>query len=190
MRSRGFVGALGVVVLVGCNALETTAPPATRLVQAAGGGGAAIEAGVSGSVTGSAIVQFFAPNGLGLRKLTFNAVKHADGRVTGQWNIVVGASILHGDVDCLTILPGGTRARLSGIVTGAKFTSFLPGTAFALEVVDTGEGQNEPGDATTELLAFRNAPPEVGRLFCETGEAPPGVELVEIELGNVQVHAN
>jgi len=147
-------------------------------------------AGVSANVTGSAMVQVFAINGLGLRKLTFNAQILNDGSVSGEWNIVAGASILHGDIDCLTILPDGRSARLSGIVTDAKFTSFIEGTAFALEVVDNGEGNSMPADVTTDLRSFRNMPVEIGRAFCETGEAPDGLEAMPIIKGNVQVHAN
>lgn len=146
------------------------------------------EATVIGSVTGSAMAQVFAPTGIGLRKLTFTARHYGDGHVEGQWNIVAGGTILHGDIDCLTILPGGTRARFSGLVNSAKFTYFIPGTAFAMEVVDSGEGVNADPDQNTELRAFMNAPPDVGTLFCETGEGPDGLQLVDVKLGNVQVH--
>jgi hypothetical protein len=182
---------VAVAVLTGCNAQapEVSSESGVQVMATASPEVGKMDAGVSGSVTGSAIVQFFPPSGVGLRRLTFAGVKHQDGSVTGEWNIVVGATILHGDIDCMTILPGGDRARIAGIVTDAKFTTFQTGTAFAIEVVDNGEGQNDPADATTELVAFRNAPPEVGRLFCETGEAPSELEFIDIELGNVQVHA-
>jgi hypothetical protein len=147
---------------------------------------------VTGSVTGGGHLIFFpglAP-GLGTRRLAISAVQTADGTTTGEWQIVVGATILHGDIDCLTILPDGKSARLSGIVEQAKFTSFLPGTAFALELVDSGEGSMGGGDADTGPLAFRNAPPEVGRTFCETGEAPAELELMAIEKGNFQVRSD
>ena len=141
-----------------------------------------------GSVTGSAHLQVFAAQGLGLRKLTFNAIRRVDGSVGGEWNIVAGASIIHGDIDCLNILPGGGSARISGIVTDAKFTTFLPGTAFAIQLNDNGNGSSGDADEATSVRAFRNADPEVGRLFCETGEAPADLEFLMVEKGNVSIH--
>lgn len=146
--------------------------------------------GLAGSVTGSGHVQVFGIQGLGLRKLTFSAIQDAAGEVTGEWNIVAGGTILHGDVDCLNILPGGQVARMSGVVTSAKFTTFQPGTAFAIEVVDNGSGRSGSFDETSELRAFKNLPPEVGRQFCETGEAPADAEPMPIELGNLTIHVN
>ena len=127
---------------------------------------------------------------LGLRKLTFTARQHSDGRVDGEWTIVAGASIIRGDIDCLTILPEGNRARLAGVVTDAKFTTFQVGTAFALEAVDNGQGQGADPDQTSEIRVFRNLPVEVGREFCETGVAPDGHHLQDVELGNLQIHVN
>jgi hypothetical protein len=145
---------------------------------------------VGQSVTGSALVQVFAPAGIGLRRLTFTARVFPDGAVDGEWNLVAGSAILHGDIDCLHILPDGKTARLSGIVTDAKFTLFVPGTAFAMEFVDNGQGGDADADVTTDLRAFRNASPEVGRLFCETGEAPPDVEYLQMIHGNFQVRGD
>ena len=141
---------VALVVLVGCSDDEQIVPTAVETgFDAAAGPGYAQVLGESGHVTGSAHLQVLAANGLGLRKLTFNAIRHADGSVGGQWNIVAGASIIHGEIDCLNILPGGTVARLSGVVTSGKFTSFQPGTAFALEVHDDGSGGDETCRDTT-----------------------------------------
>ncbi len=152
-------------------------------------------AGVSGSVTGNAHYTFppFAnqglPPGLSLRKLSFTG-RVQGGDVSGEWQIVVGGTILHGNIDCLTILADGRTARVSGIVEQAKFTTFLPGTAFAMEFVDNGQGQAAADDEVTGLLAFRNAAPDVGRLFCETGQAPGDLEWIQITQGNFQVHTD
>ena len=183
------IAAVALLALTGCSANHESSPSSFELAALSGNGGASeIQpySGVSGHITGSAHFQVFAANGLGLRKLTFNAIRHADGSVSGQWNIVAGASIIHGDIDCLTILPGGEIARFSGVVTNALFTTFQVGTAFAIQVVDNDAGP----DAASEVRAFRNAAPEVGRLFCETGEAPAEVEMMDMELGKIQIHVD
>jgi hypothetical protein len=192
MRKLQTIVLMGLVALAGCGG-ETSSPTAvstddaTNLVGAADAG-VPMGLGEMGSVTGGAQLQVFSAPGTGLRKLTFSAVQHADGTVSGEWNLVVGATILHGDVDCLNILPGGKVARLAGIVTDAKFTSYQEGTAFALEVHDNGNGLSGDVDETSAVQAFRNAPPEVGRHFCETGEAPADLDFMGLERGNVSIH--
>lgn len=164
---------------------ETGGSPAAP--QSAGG---LAPAGVAGSVTGSAHWEFDfgvpVPPGLATRNLVFSAVERDDGRVTGEWNIVVGGTILHGAIDCMEILPDGETARIAGIVEQAKFTSFQPGTAFGLLVVDDGQGA-KGGDETSNVLSFRNEPPEVGREFCENGTFPGSATTDEILHGNFQV---
>lgn len=150
------------------------------------------DAGVVASVSGSGHWEFDfgfpVPRGLGLRKLTLHAVELADGTVNGEWNIVVGGTILHGSLDCVEFLPDGKSARVSGLVEEVKFsTIFQPGTAFGMEIVDNGEGADAPRDQDSDLLSFLNAPPEVGRDFCENGTVPPGFGLDDTLIGNFQV---
>lgn len=180
---------VSLIVALACGE-STQNPLATERQPADVAGTLASSLGVSGAVTGNAAVQIFAPTGTGVRRLTFQAQRKPDGSVSGGWTIVVGATYLQGTIDCLEFLPGGNHARMSGIVDKAFFTTFVTGTAFALEVVDNGSNRTAEPDETTDLLAFRNAPPEVGREFCETGAAPPGVELMEIIRGNFQVHTD
>jgi hypothetical protein len=111
--------------------------------------------------------------------------------VNGEWNIVVGATILHGTLDCVTFLPDGRSARVSGIVESVKFSNiFQAGTAFAMLVVDTGEGSAAPPDRTSDLLTFANQPPEVGRAYCEDGVEPAPVEPEDTLIGDFQVRAD
>ncbi len=151
-------------------------------------------AGVAGSATGSAHITYFpppVPPGLGLRTFGFSAVKQADGSVSGQWQIVVGATILHGPIDCLTIETDGHSARISGLVSEVKpaGSSFMENTAFAMELFDNGPGASADPDVSTQLLAFRNADPQVGRDFCEQGTIPSGADLQPLPLdhGNFTV---
>lgn len=182
------VGLVLALVGAGCRS-DATAPDATltqtTLAMAA--------AAVSGSATGSAHLTVFPPSvppGLALRNFAFQAVKHGDGSVAGQWQIVVGGTILHGPVDCLTIAPDGMSARISGLVEDVKFSpTFEEGTAFAMELFDNSAGGSGDPDVTTQLRAFRNAAPEVGRAFCEDGTVPEGADLDPLpsEHGNVTI---
>lgn len=147
---------------------------------------------VAGSVTGSAHLSVFAPPvppGLALRNLTLTAVVAENGSVVGEWQIVAGGSILHGMVDCLTIAAGGASARLSGVIEFAAYTTFVAGTAFAMEVFDNGAGESGDADVTTQLRAFQNLPVSEGRSFCETGAVPHGVDLMPLptEHGNFTI---
>jgi len=156
----------------------------------------AASAGVSGAASGSGHTLYDfgvpLPYGLGLRNFTFNAIHHADGRVEGQWQIVVGGTILHGDIDCLTIAPDGASARMSGVITSSKFTTLQAGTAFAMEIFDNGNGASGAADVTTQLLAFRNADPSVGRAFCTDGTVPTGADLspLPIDHGNFSIRTD
>jgi hypothetical protein len=100
--------------------------------------------GIAGAASGSAHVSVDLgvplPPGLGLRNFAFTALRDAEGNVRGAWQIVAGSSILHGNIDCLTIEPGGANV-------------------------------------STQLRAFRNAAPEVGRQFCISGTIPDGADL-------------
>lgn len=153
-------------------------------------------AAVAGSATGSAHLTVFpppTPPGLGLRNFAFEAVKHGDGSVAGQWQIVAGGTILHGPIDCLTIAPDGTSARISGLVADVKFSpTFEEGTAFAMELFDNSAGGSGDPDVTTQLRAFANAAPEVGRAFCEDGTVPEGADLDPLpsDHGNVTIHVD
>lgn len=182
--------ALLAVIGPGCQAEPTG-------VQSAGPAAAgqppalSVGAGVAGSVTGSAHLTVFpgAPPGLATRNFTVSAVEQADGSVSGEWEIVAGGTILHGDVDCMWIAPDGVSARISGIVTDAKFTTFQVGTAFAMELFDNGNGASGDPDITTQLRAFKNLAPAAGRAFCEDGTVPTGADLdpLPTEEGNFQI---
>jgi hypothetical protein len=193
MREKLIAG-LAVVLLAACS--DATAGDGLAGPDVASAPALSAGAGVTGSVTGNAHFPFQPfvdqglPPGLSLRRLAFTGREYQDGTVSGEWQIVIGGTILHGNIDCLTILPDGKTGRVSGIVEQAKFTTFQVGTAFAMEFVDNGQGLAAADDAVTEILAFRNAPPEIGRHFCETGEAPGDLEWIEIAQGNFQVRTN
>jgi len=157
---------------------------------------------VAASVTGSAHFPAFppdqclifnpgcpSPQGIGTRNMALHVLAFDDGAVRGAWQSTAGSAILHGTVDCMTIAPDGQSARLSGLVTNAKFTLFQAGTAFAMEVFDNGAGMSSTPDESTAIAVFRNLAPAVGRAFCETGAVPAGGALPPIpsEQGNVTI---
>lgn len=159
-----------------------TAQASPALAQAAGSHGMVVQ-----SVTGAA--HYVTPDGF-FRRFTFTAQKYSDSFVDGQWQMVAGATILHGSVTCLNIL-SPHEARLGGTIDDAHFALFLPGTDIGWVVVDNGQGADAPPDMTSSLRAFRNAPPGSAEQFCETGQLPfPGGDLGidNITYGNTQIH--
>lgn len=154
------------------------APAGTQVIASASGGGH-VEVFPSPPV----------PRGLALRNFAFTAKAYADGSADGEWQIVAGGTILHGDVTCLAV--EGSSARIAGVVTDAKFSlSFQPGDELAWEAVDDGEGVDAT-DETSNLRAFAGTPPGSAEAFCEDGTVPTDGDqpfaLTPIDLGNVQV---
>lgn len=144
---------------------------------------------VIASASGGAHLTVFpnAPRGLGLRNFTFTARAYAGGAADGEFQLVAGGTILHGDVTCLAV--ENDRARIGGIVTDAKFSlSFQAGDEIAWEAVDSGEGV-DASDETSNLRAFAGAPAGSAGAFCADGTLPDpdAFSLTPIELGNVQV---
>lgn len=183
--------ALLLLAATACTSIPST-PSATGDTRDPAAMFSANPAGLVASLTGSAHLTALAPPtppGLALRNFTITAMLWGDGTVTGEWQLVAGATILHGNVDCMTVADDGKSARVSGIVEQAKFAAFLPGTAFAMELFDNGSNPQANPDVTTALRAFRNATPEVGRAFCETGTVPAGADLLPMptEHGNIRI---
>jgi hypothetical protein len=144
---------------------------------------------VSVRVTGG--TTWTTPEGL-LRRFTFTGAQYMDGSVDGEWQLVAGATILHGDVICLSLVDPH-HVRLGGRVDFAAFTQFFPeGTEIGWTASDLGEGSGSSGDQTTNLRAFRNAPPGSAGIYCSTGIVPGGgtVGLDPIDTGNIQIHLN
>lgn len=175
---RTLVLGLGTTIFVACEGdAEIPLGPAEGLAPAA--------ANLVGQASGGA--HLLTADGFN-RRLTFTARHYADDSVDGEWQLVAGATILHGDITCLTI--EGNRARVGGTVADAKFANFQEGTDIAWEAVDDGEGA-AASDATSNLRAFRNAPPESAAAFCADGTVPEEggdfFVIEEITRGNVQV---
>ena len=130
------------------------------------------------SASGSAHVQF-AENEF--RHLSFNAVTHSDGSVTGH--ITLHNRLTNGvvfvDVDCISI--SGNVATISGVIPSANFEPYIGQTGY-LRIVDNGQGANAAPDRTSRLLVL----PTDLNVPCT--HPLPGFPLFDVANGNLQVN--
>jgi hypothetical protein len=143
----------------------------------------ALESATQGQqqVTGSIFINLVEFGGAPQR-MSFSAIRHRDGRVTGQFQIFSSQEPgirIHGIVTCLGI--DGNLARLGGVITRSSPPGFE--SAGFWRVVDNGEGHHAPPDLSSDLFAF--TPPEIVEEFCAVGfDFPP---LLPSPQGNIQV---
>jgi hypothetical protein len=132
-------------------------------------------------VTGSIFINL-ADFGGAPQRMSFSAIRHRDGRVTGQFQIFSSQEPgvrVHGIVTCLGI--DGNLARLGGAITRSSPPGFEGPTFW--RVVDNGEGRHAPPDLSSDLIPF--VPPEIVEEFCTVGfDFPP---LIPSPQGNIQV---
>jgi len=180
------LAALPILLLAGCGLDSTTTGPGTpRPQQVAPGDGDGVAAGgspVVESVTGSAHILISA--GL-FRRISFNVKRYEDGRVDGEWELVAGAAVIHGEPTCFTI--DGSTVRIGGVVEFSPFTlNVAPGSEFIVQVSDNGEGSGDPEDGSSRVVF--NVDPGGAGVFCETGEAPIDLPFFPIKAGDVVIH--
>lgn len=133
-------------------------------------------------VTGGA--HFVNVTGL-FRRVTFEMRQHADGTFDGEWNLVAGAAIIHGEPRCFRIVDGHT-VRIGGVVENSHFVpNVAPGSGFVMMVTDDGEGANGTPDLTSRI--YFNVPLADVDAFCETGTAPGPLPFDALTAGNVQI---
>jgi hypothetical protein len=118
-----------------------------------------------------------------LRTFSFTAVTHKDGTVTGEAeldNRSTGNTI-HLSINCLTV--SGNKALVSGVVTNSHGPDDFVGWIGTFEVIDNGEGANDPADRIS--LVFLFSPPTTisctSFMFSSFSTSP-------IEAGNIQVN--
>lgn len=116
-----------------------------------------------------------------LRTFSFNAVKHADGSVTGESELKSRASgtVIHAALNCLTVV--GNQAYIGGVVTNSNNSS-LVGKPCVFTVIDNGEGDNAPPDELSFFVTFATGPTE----DCN-GPTVHSLTLNLIEAGDIQV---
>jgi hypothetical protein len=110
--------------------------------------------------------------------ITFNAVQHADGTVTGSATVhdVSAGVTARIDVNCLNVI--GNTATISGIVTRSNDPT-LVGFESIFQVVDGGEGKG-----SVDFMSLAN--------FFAVGAGndctiPGEFDLVPVDQGNIQV---
>ena len=139
---------------------------------------AALADGVIHSATGSGRIQFATNQ----ESISFSAVQHANGTVTGNAEVHdISADVTVGiDVNCLNVI--GNVATISGIVTRSSDPSRVPvGDEGIFQVVDNGQGN---GQTPPDFMSLAN--------FFEVGvgsdcNAPGEFDLSPVENGNIQV---
>ena len=120
--------------------------------------------------------------------LAFNAVKHADGSVSGHFEYIQkagGDTFKFGvDVTCMNVY-GGNRAKIGGIVAQSSDPTIAVGSYGWFQNFDNGEGANSPPDQSS-LVGFGDE--AANEAFCNSPNLPRfGPWDVQ---GNVQVRAS
>jgi len=124
-----------------------------------------------------------------LRTFSFNAIRHQDGTVTGEWQLKSRATnvVMHGEVTCLLAIARPTQgaAFMGGIVTrvDGDAPGVEPGTPVVFSAFDNGEGNDNFADAMTLV---QPTTPDVVARQCAIGLRVGG-GAVPIEDGNIQV---
>jgi hypothetical protein len=140
----------------------------------AAGAAAFAQGTVLHSARGSGHIQF----GSNSEFITFSAVQHSDGTVTGTATVhdVSAGVTAQIDVNCLNVI--GNTATISGVVTRSTEPT-LQGFEGIFQVVDGGEGSG-----SVDLMSLAN--------FFAVGtgndcRVPGEFDLVPVEQGNIQV---
>ena len=132
------------------------------------------------------------PNPFGVevvsQPLAFNAVKYADGSVSGDFEYTQkagGDTFTFGvDVTCMNVY-GGNRAKIGGIVTQSSDPTIAVGMYGWFQVFDNGEGANAAPDQSS-LVGFGDE--AANETFCNSPNLPRfGPWDVQ---GNVQVRTS
>ena len=140
------------------------------------------QSGVQQRVTGHA--NMFLPNFAAEQKYSQSAIRHADGTVSGEFELKSeqdGGLRVHGDVTCFTIV--GNTARLGGFIEQSTEPAF-EGLDVVWTIVDNGEGNNGPPDLTSDFFLVGTGG---AQFHCAVGFAFTAPVLPVLS-GNLQVH--
>jgi len=183
---------LFTTVILGCGGeggpASSTAPDASLLAPAENSAARQTPGAVTHQqVTGHADIEFQFPDTTAVvDQYSFSAIRHQDGRFTGQFEFRAKYRGLrvraHGDVLCFRI--EGNRARLGGIITKTTFEDSPPPGLSGLPVgeeltwsVTDGRGNND----TASPLLGSNA-----LAYCAGGISYPWE--MPIRRGSIQIH--
>lgn len=181
MRLVTLISSVAVLTMIACQDL-VVGPPASE------SGSDLTLSGNGQRVTGHINLPVFTfPGGSIRERYSFNAVRHPDGTVTGEWELgdkidPGGEFPVHGDVTCFTIAPDNKTVWLGGTVERSAFG--ITGVDANWTVVDNGEGNNAPPDQATDLTV---GAPTSAAFHCATGNGLTNIPLTDIVGGNIQV---
>lgn len=144
---------------------------------------AAAENGVVALATGAAHRIRPLPDGE-LWVLTFNAVKRADGTVTGNAHVDRKDLDVAWDIEVTCMEVVGNTAWIAGIIRNARGGLPRDGTVSYFYVIDNGEGSAAPPDVASAIRLNDREGQDAE--FCEL--RPLALPPTPIAHGNVQVH--
>ena len=183
MRSVGQGATLlcAMAMVAGCGASTEPTSPRLSQVEASFSSSAADQQHVTGNIT-----MLLPDFGNALERYSLSAIRHADGRVTGELEETSeqdGGQRVHAQMYCFTIV--GKTARLAARVDQTNVPFGPAGTYVVWSVVDNGEGAKSAPDQSTDL--FFNATQAAADLHCGTGIARIAPFYPSIR-GNLQVN--
>jgi hypothetical protein len=185
MRYQWLVASGSMALALGCTTPGSPDAPVgqveTRPELAAGG--------VVESVTGGG--QFVHPD-FGTVTLSFHALRHADGRVTGrlQQHQPAFGFTYKGDVTCFAVDPVNHRAWIGGVLTQSNDPDPITevGDDVWFRVLDTGDNAAEPDRST--FLGFEGGGGIItSEEYCQVKIWPDGnARAWPVEQGNIVIH--
>lgn len=195
MRKLTFVGVLALVATVGCDSAVAPEPAELGSLLDPDGNAVAHVSALS-SATGSGHVR--RADG-GIRKFTISAIQHADGSVSGEYDLKAGPIRLlqeagihppqvsfHGTITCMTVV--GNSAYLGGVVDRQKNAVIALGTdeftGVAIELIDNGNGPEAEPDQISSIAFYVPGSPSTPQDYCD---APTPGTVFPIEQGNITV---
>jgi hypothetical protein len=174
-RRMKFIGGM-VVSLMGLFLFLAINPVQASQVVASASGGSQLK-----------IHNMFGLELIDVRTYAFNAVKRADGTVTGNYvhrSLDDGVPFYaDGPVTCLNV--NGNNAWVGGLIENSSEPSIV-GWQMWFQVEDNGEGNNGLSDWTTLL----GASPDPGSAQACCDDAPAVRFPFDIDHGNIQVNSN
>lgn len=192
MRSRPvrLLSAIACLALVACDEDLPTRPAAETMVPNAASNAPDVVASASGGanwdlggfdLTGDGVED---PIG---NALAFNAVRYADGSVSGQIEYQQSALgdyfRFHGTVTCIGVYEGN-RAKFGGLITRSDDPTVPAGLYMWFTVVDNGQGAASPPDRSSILGIGNNAANEA---FCASSAPPNARFSADITSGDIRV---
>jgi hypothetical protein len=171
-----------VVFGLACGDQSVSAPDANRLASMTASA-SRVDDVQEQAVTGGAGFVVASEGNL-FEAYSVSAIRHTDGRVTGELEIksnIGGGFRIHGEVACFTIL--GNTARLAARVTQSTNPNVAPDSYLFWSLTDNGEGKKSAPDMTSDFLLADEA---LAQSHCRIGENISAKYVVRE--GNLQVH--